>query len=362
MDRDALVQQVQLNILKRYDVLLDCSEFDDSTLNKLSKRLPKANGEHATFARWCEHVLGDYRPAVARFEYAVAGQTRIDTLRLGMREGLSTQERALTAQVEELKKQINALQAKQSALPTHVQPAVDFEQVRWEHAWQYFYAGRRDVLRNLLADVRDVEGHIFNAQGERNRNYREVLDEGIRYMLEGLQRLGFIIDVTLTTAREHGFMPQYFDYYRTPERDDRFDHLLSFEIPEMPTDILVPLPEEVSDKSICHVSLYRGSAARATPEEVEHLGAFLHRMFAALAKSADHVPRAGLREHLLLALMLSWSAPGVSLDDMHYSSVYSHSDEAWVTPNAQPADQPIEMSPLKVFKLLANAVAAHSNN
>ncbi|MFV3288996.1 hypothetical protein ACNFBR_09680 [Pseudomonas sp. NY11955] len=362
MDRDALVQQVQLSILKRYDVLLDCNEFDDSTLRKLSKRLPKANGEHATFARWCDHVLGDYRPAVARYEYAVAGQTRIDTLRLGMREGLSNRESALTAEVEELKKQINALQAKQSALPPQVQPALDIEQVHWEHAWQYFYAGRRDVLRSLLADVRDIEGHIFDSQGERNRNYREVLDEGIRYMLEGLQRLGFIIDVTLTTAREHGFKPQYFDYHRTPDRDNRFDPLLSFKIREMPTDILVPLPEAVSDKSLCHIALYRGSAERATPEEVEHLGAFLHRMFAALAKSADHVPRAGLREHLLLALMLSWSAPGVSLDDMDSSSVYSHSDEAWVTQYAQPADQRVEMSPLTVFKLLANAVAAHSNN
>lgn len=361
MDRDTLVQQVQLNILERYDVLLDCSEIDDSTLSKLSKRLPRANGEHSTFARWCDHVLGDHRPAVARFEYPV-GQTRIDTLRLGMRKGLSNREKALTAEIESLKKQINTLQAGQSAVSPPVQHAPDIEQVHWENAWQHFYAGRRGVLHNLLADVRDIEGHIFDAQGERNRNYREVFDEGIRFMLEGLQRLGFIVDVTLTTAKEQGFKSQCFDYYRTLEQDDQFDRLLSFEVKEMPTDILAPVPEAVSDKSICNVSLYRGGAERATAEEIAHLGAFLHRMFSALAKTADHVPRGGLREHLLLALMLSWSAPGVSLDDMHYNSLYAYADLEWVKPDAESPSQRVDMSPLKVFRLLANAVALHRSN
>lgn len=360
MDRDALVQQVQLNILERYDVLLECSEIDDNTLSKLSKRLPKANGNHATFARWCDHVLGDHRPAVARFEHPVAGQTHIDTLRLGLRPGLASREKILAAQVRQLQKQVDTLQAQQLPAPTHAQPVPDDQQIHWIHAWQYFYAGRRDMLQTLLADVRDIEGHIFAAQGKRNCDYRQVLNEGIRYMLQGLERLGFIIDVRLTTFAVHGLTSQCFDYHRTQEQPSHFDQLFSFEVAEMPTDILTPLPIEISEKSMCKVSVYRGGAERASPEEIQHIGAFLHRMFAALAKAADHVPRGGLREHLLLALMLSWSAPWVSLDDMQFSTVYTRPDLEPVEPNARTARQSTEMSPLGVFRSLAKAVALHS--
>jgi len=353
MDRDTLVQQVQLNILERYDVLLDCSEIDDSTLTRLSKRLPKPNGEHATFARWCEHVLGEFRPAVARFDDSVPGQLHIEKLRLGLSNRLSRREKALTAQVKQLQKQIDTLQAERSTARTDVTPAHDIERARWIYAWQQFYASPRDILLHLLDDAQDIEGSIREYQGEPNRTFRQRIVEAIQGMLSHLEYLGFGIDVTLLTYEEQGCKAQSIEFFCSQEPQNGFTPCVSFDVSKMSTDILTSPPDAISDKSTCKFILYRRDDDGATLEEIEHLGAFLHMLFATLAKSADHVPRGGLRENLLLSLMLSWSAPNIDLRGMANSSALPRFNSADEEPRRT------ELSPGQIFNLLANTLASH---
>jgi len=361
MDRNTLVQQVQLSILERYDVLLDCSKIDDSTLSKLSKRLPKANGQHTTFASWCDHVLGDIRPrpAVARFAPPVPGQTQIAKLRLGLRERLSRREKDLTTQVRQLQKQVDALHEERSAARIAATPTVDFERERWVQDWQYFYAMPRGRLLRLLDEVQDIEGPHREYQGEPNSTYRRDIAAMVQDLLAQLVQMGFGVDVTLVTHEKLGTPSQTIPYFQTSDLQDYSTTRLSFNVEKMPTDILHNPPSPISGKSTCHVALYCRYPEVATDEDIEHLGAFLHRLFAALAKSANYVPRGGLRENLMLGLMLSFSAPGIDPRGSSYGSGLC-AEATWEGSQRQGERPSVEVSPGEVFRLFTKALT-HSS-
>jgi hypothetical protein len=355
MERNTLIQHVQLNILERYDVLLDCSKLDDHTLARLSKRLPKVNGAHTTFASWCEHVLGDMRPAVARFGPAVPGQMHVEKLRLGLSERLKLREKAQKVEVKQLHKRIAELQAERSAVSVDRQPNNDIKRSEWIHRWQCFYAKPRDMLLDLLEDVKDIEGPHREYQGEPNSTFRAEIVQAVRGLLEQLQYFGFGIDVKLVSHEKLGFKSQSINFFRTLDQLEGGSRLFSFQVDKMPTDIAPKPTEGITDKSTCHFTLHRGYADDFTDDEIEHLGAFLHKLFAALAKSANYVPRGGLRENLMLSLMLSWSAPGIASNGVVHRAPAFRIKMASEEPGSSRDDT--ELNPAEVFGRLAKTMA-----
>ena len=353
MDRNTLVKQVQLNVLERYDVLIDCSKLSDHTLRKLSKRLPKIDDD-TTFASWCNQVVGSARPYVAQFATEVSGQTQINKLQLGLRERLSHRQKAQKAEVKQLQKQLTSLQTKQIPVRTHCPADTDDDRQTWTVGWRDFYARPRGMLLSLLDEVKDIEGPHREYQGDPNRAYREEITATVRELLHLLKCFGFDIAVTLVTHEKPGSTRQIVDFYRTSDEHNYSSTLLSFQVDKMPTDILARSLDGASNKSTCHFTLKAGEAEGFETQEIEHLGAFLHKLFAALAKSANYVPRGGLRENLMLSLMLTWSAPGINLGGMASSTPAFRTEVVKDEPIV--SRQATDLSPAEIFKHLAIAI------
>lgn len=291
MDRDTLIRHAQLEIFNRYQILIDCSKLEESVLKRiLEKHTSIGDLSNLTFAHWCDQVLGEgIRVPVARFDPYVSGQTRLS----------------------------NPSQVYHSLhFQSQSQPQGEFLQ---EH--RHWYRGVRSFLLAALGEVKDVEGHIFNYQGASNRDYRSYLSSHVLQALVGLSELGLnsvveLEEIRSDSKRAREPVPKIIFYQSRFSRPHSFDYpIINFSISEMPFDILTLVQgtndvEEPSDPTLkfrCHVEVY--SEAETNRVETFHLSCFLHKLFLALAKSADHVARGILREKLILASLLTWTAP-----------------------------------------------------
>ncbi|ENA27905.1 hypothetical protein HMPREF1487_09088 [Pseudomonas sp. HPB0071] len=289
MDRDTLIRHAQLEIFNRYQILVDCSALEESVLKQvLEKRESIGNLSNLTFARWCDQVLGEgIRVPVARFDPYMSGQTRLG----------------------------NLLQVYHSL---HFKPQPQGEFLQRHRHW---YRGVRSFLLAALGEVKDVEGHIFNYQGASNRDYRSYLSSHVLQALAGLSELGLnsvveLEEIRSDSKRAREPVPKIIFYQSRFSRPHSFDYpIINFSISEMPFDILTLAEgdsdfEEPSDPTLkfsCQIKVY--SEEETNRDDIFHLSCFLHKLFLALAKSADHVARGILREKLILALLLTWTAP-----------------------------------------------------
>jgi hypothetical protein len=55
---------------------------------------------------------------------------------------------------------------------------------------KYWYHETTGYLHNILWEIKEVDGHIFDHQGQLNRDYRQQLVEIILRALNGLAALG----------------------------------------------------------------------------------------------------------------------------------------------------------------------------
>lgn len=339
MDREELEQWVQFRILKRFDVLVDCSYLETSLLKKLAKRLPRTTGENLTYAAWCEQVFGlGLRPLVAINHNEVAGQTRLSSLGLGLASELRRQQRTLKELQSRLDQSSEERSEPPEAAPTPL-PAIETIE-SW--GWRNFYSGGWRGLRRLLGKVENVgHVHIFDYHGASNRDYRIELVELVRSTLANAAQVGFGVSATFPTEETEDVAAAARFFYGSPGEAPRHS-VGSFVVKEMPTDILhltdsfhQRVSEEVRDeKASLSVEVYElGTTAPLDDAAVQHLIHYLQKLFQALAKSADSVPRGVLREKILLALMLSISAPDFSLElslaDLNWPAWRSPYDDDW---------------------------------
>lgn len=320
MDREELGQWVQFRILKRFDVLVDCSCLETSLLEKLAKRMPRTTGDNLTYAAWCEQVFGAVpRPRVAINDKEIAGQTRLSSLGLGLASELRRQQRALKELQSRLDKGLEEPSAPPEAAPAPL-PAIETNEL-W--GWRSFYSGGWRGLRRLLGKVENVgHGHIFDYQGATNRDYRVELIELVRSTLADAAQVGFGVNATFPTEEAEDVAAAARVFYGSAREAPRYS-VGSFVVNEMPTDILhltdsfhQRASEEVRhEKASLFVEVYElGTTAPLDDAAVQHFIHYLQKLFQALAKSADSVPRGVLREKILLGLMLSISAPNCSLE------------------------------------------------
>lgn len=348
MDREELEQWVQFRILKRFDVLVDCSDLEISLLKKLAKRLPRTTGENLTYAAWCEQVFGlGLRPLVAVNHNEVAGQTRLGSLGLGLASELRRQQRSLKELQSRLDQSLEERPAAFGAASTPL-PAIETEQ-SW--GWRNFYSGGWRGLRRLLGKVENVgPGHIFDYQGATNRDFRVELIELVRSTLADAAQVGFGVNATFPTETTEDVAAPARVFYGSAREVPRCS-LGSFVVKEMPTDILhltdsfhQRASEEVRDeKASLFVEIYElGTTARLDGMAVQHFIHYLQKLFQALAKSADSVARGVLREKILLGLMLSISAPNCSLEpslaDLNWPAWRSPYDDEWNMSDEQKFD------------------------
>lgn len=334
MDREELEQWVQFRILKRFDVLVDCSYLETSLLGKLAKRLPRTTGENLTYASWCEQVFGSgLRPLVAINRNEVAGQTRLSSLGLGLASELRRQQRAL----KELQSRLDQRSEERSAPPEAAPPPLPAIETSESWGWRNFYSGGWRGLRRLLGKVENVgHGHVFDYQGATNRDYRVELIELVRSTLSDAAQAGFGVNATFPAEKTENFAVAARVFYGSPGEALRYS-VGSFVVNEMPTDILhltdsfhQQASEEVRDeKASLVVEVYElGTTAPLDDAAVQHFIHYLQKLFQALAKSADSVPRGVLREKILLGLILSISAPNCSLEP----SLADQNCPAWRSP------------------------------
>lgn len=339
MDREELEQWVQFRILKRFDVWVDCSNLETSLLKKLAKRLPRTTGENLTYAAWCEQVFGSgLRPRVAINHKEVVGQTRLSSMGLGLASELRRQQRTLKELQSRLDQSLEERSASPEAAPTPL-PAME---TRESWGWRNFYAGGWRGLRRLLGKVENVgHGHIFDYQGATNRDYRVELIELVQSTLASAAQVGFGVNATFPAEKIEDFAVVARVFYGSPGEVPRYS-VGSFVVNEMPTDILhlkdsfhQQASEEVRDeKASLFVEVYElGTPAPLDDAAVQHFIHYLQKLFQALAKSADSVPRGVLREKILLGLMLSISAPNCSLEpslaDLNWPAWRSPYDDDW---------------------------------
>ncbi|MCJ8174752.1 hypothetical protein MRS45_01415 [Pseudomonas viridiflava] len=339
MDREELEQWVQFRILKRFDVLVDCSYLETSLLKKLAKRLPRTTGENLTYAAWCAQVFGlGLRPLVAINHNEVAGQTRISSLGLGLASELRRQQRTFKELQSRLDQRLEEGSTPPEVAPTPL-PAIETSE-SW--GWRNFYSGGWRGLRRLLGKVENVgHGPIFDYQGATNRDYRVELIELVLSTLADAAQVGFGVNATFPAEKIEDVAVAARVFYCSQGEAPRYS-VGSFVVDEMPTDILHltdsfhrQASEEVRDeKASLSVEVYElGTTAPLDDAAVQHLIHYLQKLFQALAKSADSVPRGVLREKILLGLMLSISAPNCSLEpflaDLHWPSSRSPYDDDW---------------------------------
>jgi DNA-binding Lrp family transcriptional regulator len=368
MDRDTLIHLVQLKILKRYKLLVDCSELDETVLVRISKRLPKADEKEApTFASWCDQVFGKgIRVPVARFQGGIAGKTHLSSLtdELGLTETLRQQEKVHKAAVKALEHDIAQIKSEHAMAFANIRtPPKERGRFSWD--LRYWYSEVSRELRQLLPGIKEVEGYIFEYEGASNRDYRTHLVDIILSSVRQLESLGFDVVVELEDVKHNSESARNMVFHRTRTVDleGGARKLFGFTVQKMPIDIIKPMHSTLSDPGIpalslpCRVSVGGRHIEHECEDEISHLSYMVHKLFLALAKSADHVPRGVLREKILVCLMLCWTAPCMPANELgrpmtprgrHYGGYDEDEDEA----NLEKTDIPVGKVVQHLFELM----------
>lgn len=331
MDREKQIRAAQLAILARYNLLADCSELDETVLERIIKRLPNlADEDDPTFASWCDQVIGKgIRLPIARFENHVAGQTRLSSLTDGydLAQGILGREKEQQTSVRTYRREIKRLEAELAVKsltvksPPTPEPIVADEFSRCLRDW---YGEASASLRHVLWGIKEVEGAFFSHQGLTNRDYRSHLIDVILPTLNRLDGLGLGVKVELHEVSHERLAAKNIIIYESQATtfDEYGGESFAFVVEDVQADILdiaescslgptrlEPTATESRPKLNCQVNVSMAAGHPASADEFFHLSCFLQKLFSALAKSSDHVARGILREKVLLCLLLSWTAP-----------------------------------------------------
>lgn len=318
---------VQLSVLRKYGVLADFSGLDEVGLDRALKgRVSASVSMDLTFANWCDQLLGlGQRVPVARFDHQVAGQIRLDKLVVGqdLAASLKVHDRQLQARLKASEQEVMRLQDQLQALrQTRDHAALMEPESVAAQRLKSWYHDTTDPLHNILWEIKEIDGRIFDHQGHINRDYRQQLVEIILRALNGLARFGLYVEAELRDASpKEPVLPSVMLHHNPPDRGE--EHLLEhfdFVVKGVQPDVLraaseflflgQALPEmDKQHRFDCHVKVSYRDGLELDREELFHLSCFLQKLFEALARSNDGRPRGALRETVILCLLLSWTAP-----------------------------------------------------
>lgn len=317
----------QLCVLKKYGVLADFSGLDEAVLDRILKgRLPAGAAQELTFANWCDQMLGQgTRVPIARFDHQVAGQTRFGNLAAGcdLSSSLKTLDRQFQAQLKASQQEVEQLKVELNTLRQSRARAALFDPLSdAAKALQFWYHDTTDPLHRILWEIKEIEGGIFDHQGQLNRDYRQQLVEIILRALNGLESLGFCIEAELrdTSLKAPVFPSVVLHRSHSIEGADLGVDGFEFEVKDVQPDVLVAASEclflghdlpaiDKHHRFNCHVKVSVSQRLALGEDELFHLSCFMHKLFEAMARSGDGRPRGTLREKVILCLILSSTAP-----------------------------------------------------
>ena len=327
MGVESKAKAAQLSVLSKYGVLADFSELEEGALDSALKgRLSASASREMTFANWCDQLLGaGERLPVARFDHPVPGKTHLDKLAVGqdLAASLKSRDRQLQARLKASEQEVIRLQAELQQLRETKAPVALMEPVGEDaRRLKYWYQETTNHLHNILWEIKEVDGHIFDHQGQLNRDYRQQLVEIILRALNDLARLGFFIEAELRDVSSKEPVAPSVMLHHTPADPDE-PYLLdgfAFVVVDIQPDVLAAaseclflgqvLPEiDKQHRFNCHVKVSWREVLELDKDELFHLSCFLHKLFEALARSNDGRPRGALREAAVLCLVLSCTAP-----------------------------------------------------
>ncbi|MEL7937763.1 hypothetical protein [Pseudomonas delhiensis] len=345
-----------MSVLKKYGVLADFSALEDAQLDRLIKAAVSArSAQDMTFATWCEQLLGPgQRVPIARFDKAVAGQTRMHTLADGRElavgiKSLERQHQAAFKEAQRLQAEAESSRSQLSQVPARAEPCAT---VRLLRDW---YADTTRPLHRLLWEIKEIEGQLFEQQGQVNRDYRTQLIQTVVQALGSLEPLGFASEVELRDDSPSDDRAPPLVLHRSRPLDEGESTSFEFVVEGIQVDVLSGVSEylvlgqsypavDKQDRFNCYVRVAVDRRNGLSDDELSHLSCFLYKLFETMARSTDRRPRGALREQVILCLLLSCTAPCMPvrlqlpelhrLQDTSYSGSATHvSDTATEDPN-----------------------------
>lgn len=327
MGLEKKAKAAQLSVLSKYGVLADFSALENEELDRALKGgISAAAAQDLTFASWCDQLLGQgTRVPVARFDAQIAGQTRLTNLAAGneLVKSLKARDRQLQASLKTARLEIVELQSELEALRQGKVDAVFVEPIsNGAQQLRDWYNRITPPLHRILWEIKEIEGAIFEYQGQLNRDYRKQLVEIILSALADLDDLGFFIEVELRdpSSREP-VTPSVVLHHSQPLDGEEYKRKgFAFVIDGVQPDVLEAASEflwpgrtlpSVNNqiRFDCHVNVTPNQRLVLGEDEMFHLSCFMHKLFEAMARSGDHRPRGTLREKVILCLLLSCTAP-----------------------------------------------------
>lgn len=323
-------RMAQLSVLSKYGVLADFSALQEAQLDRALKAVVSVKAAQGmTFAKWCDQVLGQgARVPVASF-LATPGQTQFSSLTAttDLAKSLKAQDKQHQITVKGYQQQIEQLQAELQALRDEQSKTAAAAEQAWSRdlpaQLSYWYLDTCAHLHEILWDINEVEGAIFEQQGQFNRDYRRRIGEIIGQALSHLDALGFTLDVQLQeiTDKADKSLPPIELYHSRSGEDDghgqqRFDfvvHGVQADVIEAAGNFLHPgrAQREIEKhrRFSCQVDVAISRGHALDEDDVFHLSCYMHKLFEAMARAGDKRPRGSLREKVILCLLLSRTAP-----------------------------------------------------
>ena len=327
MGLESKAKAVQLSVLSKYGVLADFSGLDAGSLDRALKgRLSVKASMDLTFANWCDQLLGPgERVPVARFDGQVPGQIRLNKLAVGrdLAASLKARDRQLQTKLKASEQEVTRVQDKlQELRQSKAHAALVESQSEAARRLKYWYHDTTDPMHQILWEIKEIEGAIFDHQGQFNRDYRQQLIEIILRALSDLAPVGFFVEAELRDASPNEpVVPSVMLHHDQPDKSEahQFEHF-AFVVKGVQPDVLraaseflfldQALPEiDKQHRFNCHVKVSYRHGLELDEDELFHLSCFLHKLFEALARSGDNRPRGTLREKVVLCLLLSCTAP-----------------------------------------------------
>lgn len=327
MGLERKAKAAQLSVLSKYGVLADFSALDDTELDRALKGgITLAAAQNMTFATWCDQLLGQgKRVPVARFDGPIAGQTRLSNLAAGheLVKSLKARDKQLQTSLRAAQSEIVRLQSElQVRRQTRAHAAFVEPESEIVQQLRDWYNRTTPPLHRILWEIKEIEGAIFEHQGQLNRDYRKQLVEIILNALADLEHIGFLIDVELRDASSREPLVPSVVLHRSQrlegEECEREGFVFAIDgvqpdVLEAASEFLWPgrtLPSINNQiRFDCHVSVTLNQRLVMGEDEMFHLSCFVHKLFEAMVRSGDHRPRGTLREKVILCLLLSCTAP-----------------------------------------------------
>lgn len=314
------VRAAQLSVLSKYGVLADFSALEEAQLDRaLRGTIPAGTAQEMTFASWCDQLLGQgTRLPVARFDESVAGQTRISSLAAGseLAKSIKSRERQLQTVIKAAQQELADLRQLQRH-GASTEPKPDFAR-----ALDYWYRETTAPLHRILWEIKEIEGALFDYQGQLNRNFRQQIVEVILNALSALESFGIWTEVVLRdgSLRDPTTPPIVMRHSHPLEDETGGAECFDFVVEGLQADVLEAVNEFLNPGQMlppisrdarfnCNVSVSVSRRNALSEDELFHLSCFLHKLFEAMARSGDHRPRGTLREKVILCLLLSFTAP-----------------------------------------------------